>query len=180
MTIQDQPVVLSYQGNGSTTEFTTPYFVDESDIIATKVDNATGVATVLTINVDYLLDDEGVPAGGKLITTVDKEILTGETLFIRREVPLDQETEYSFNDEFPSEATEDAFDKLTAIDQQQQEAIDRSLKSSVYGDGQYELAEGSEPASTPVDGGVLYVESNILKIKLPDGKVYIVNLTEEV
>jgi hypothetical protein len=53
---------------------------------------------------------------------------TGETLTVKRDVPITQGTDYVENDSFPAESHEQALDKITMIVQQQQEELDRTLK----------------------------------------------------
>ena len=51
-------------------------------------------------------------------------------LFLRRSTPLTQGVDLIENDPLPADTLEDAFDKLTSINQELQEQADRSLKIS--------------------------------------------------
>jgi hypothetical protein len=55
---------------------------------------------------------------------------TGETLVILREQDLVQELDIVPNDPFPADSLEGALDKLTFMVQQQQDALNRSIKAS--------------------------------------------------
>ena len=84
-------------------------------------------ADLQTEGVDYVLTPSvtGPNNGG----TVTFGIAPADTkeVFIIRELPLNQENQFKPNTNFPERVIESAYDKLTMIDQQLQERIDRSL-----------------------------------------------------
>lgn len=75
---------------------------------------------------NYTITGAGNPAGGVLTRTTAWAV--GATIAIVRNVPITQLHQYTQYDNFPAESHEDALAKLTMIDQQQQELLDRSVK----------------------------------------------------
>ena len=134
MTVSSETTKVSYAGNDSTTEFAVSfYFLANADIRAILVDDATGAETTQVETTDYTLTGAGVPAGGTL--TMLTAPATGETLIIKRDMAIKQETDYVENDPFPAESHEEALDRLTMINQQQQEEIDRAILAPEGDDG---------------------------------------------
>lgn len=116
-----------YLGAGSTGPFTIGFrFLADSHLKVIRTTVATQVEVVLTLNVDYTVTGAGDPGGGTLMLT--SALSSSYTLTIQRDVPITQETDYVASDPFPAEAHEDALDKLTMIAQQQQDAINRTLR----------------------------------------------------
>lgn len=74
----------------------------------------------LEINVDYSVDGQNV--------TLLVPIATGENLVIYRETPLDNESEFPQEAPFDSEKINDALDKLTMQNQEQEEDLLRAVK----------------------------------------------------
>ena len=66
---------------------------------------------------------------GGTLTTGD--VLNDVTLVVYRDTALNQQTDYVPGGRFPADSHEAALDKLTQISQEQQEEIDRSLKSNI-------------------------------------------------
>ena len=75
---------------------------------------------------NYTITGAGNPAGGVLTRTTAWAV--GATIAIVRNVPITQLHQYTQYDNFPAESHEDALAKLTMIDQQQQEILNRSVK----------------------------------------------------
>ena len=127
MTVSSEVKRSDFAGNGSTTAFATGFrFLQNSDIKVILTVTATGVETVQVEVTNYTLVGAGLDAGGTVTMLIAPA--TGETLTIKRDVPLTQGTDYVENDTFPAESHEDALDKLTMIVQQQQEELDRTIK----------------------------------------------------
>src|SRR5262245_35866733 len=76
--------------------------------------------------VAYLVTGVGNEDGGTV--TLDNPLVAGDEVFLVREVPYDQLTDYQPNDPFSSQAHEAALDKLTMITQQLKEITDRCLQ----------------------------------------------------
>ncbi|MBN3500926.1 right-handed parallel beta-helix repeat-containing protein [Burkholderia cenocepacia] len=113
MTVTTDVQSIVYDTDGSTADFTIPfYFLRNTDVYADLID-ASGVAAPLVPGTDFSLEGAGQPSGGSL-TTFDV-IAAGYTLHIYRDVPATQETQYQQNDAFPAKTTEKALDKLTML-----------------------------------------------------------------
>lgn len=78
---------------------------------------------------NYTITGAGNPAGGVLTRTTAWAV--GATIAIVRNVPITQLHQYTQYDNFPAKSHEDALAKLTMIDQQQQEILNRSVKLPV-------------------------------------------------
>lgn len=144
MTVASSSNKIQYSGNGSQTAF--PYafriFAD-ANLVVTRAVTATGVETTLVLNTDYTVSGAGSYNGGTVTTAVAPA--TGTTLTIRRVLATTQGVDLRNQGAFFAETHETVFDRLTMIDQQQQEEIDRSLKlaeSDVSGSGAYQ-ADGN-------------------------------------
>ena len=133
---------VQYSGDDVTTAFPISFpFLADSHIVATLRD-AASVETVWTLGVEYTLTGGGGSTGTLTAVTIPA---TGETLTIQRVAPLTQETDYPENGKFPAASHEDALDKLTMIEQQQQEEINRAPKFPVTDPS---TAIGDLPVST--------------------------------
>ena len=129
MTVSSQVNRKDYAGNGSTTAFATEFrFLQDTDLKVILTVDSTGVETDQVLTTDYTVTGVGNDSGGTVTMIVPPA--TGETLTIKRDGPLTQNTDYVENDDFPAESHERALDKLTMNMQQQQEELDRSLKLS--------------------------------------------------
>jgi len=126
MTVNTDLARVQYNGNDVTTAF--PFasrILDASHIrVVTRI-VATGVETTLVLNTDYTVS--GVGGSSCTVNTTDP-VATGTTITLIRNVPLTQTADYVENDPFPAETHENALDKLTMIEQQQQDQISRALK----------------------------------------------------
>lgn len=125
MTISTTTSRIQYAGNGVTTIFSFPYrFLVNGDLEVTLF-AADGSSTLKALTTDYTVTGADEDAGGSVTMLVAPAV--GQTLVIRRVVDLTQETDYSSGDAFPAETHERALDKLTMMDQQLQEQVDRSI-----------------------------------------------------
>lgn len=132
MTVSSDTNRADFTGNGSTVNFATTFrFLQNSDVKVIQTVIATGVETEQVEITDYTLVGAGLDAGGTVTMLVAPPgPPSATTLTIKRDVPLTQQTDYVENDNFPAESHEDALDKLTMIVQQQQEELDRTLKTA--------------------------------------------------
>ncbi len=149
MTVTNSTYRADYTGNGSTKDFTVPfYFLDASHIQVLLTEIATGACTTLALNSDYAVAGVGVSAGGTITTTATAAYTSAYKISILRDVPYTQETHYVENDPFPAASHEKALDLLTMEVQQLQEEVDRAvvLPPNFLGGG---------VLPTPVDGSVL-------------------------
>ena len=119
----------NYIGNNTTSTYQFNFKIfSNSHLLVTKKD-ANGIETELSLNTDYSVTDGSVNnESGGTITLSAGNLPTGQTLTIRRLVPLTQETDLRNQGQYYPESIEDAFDYGRMADQQQQDSIDRSLK----------------------------------------------------
>ncbi len=90
-------------------------------VLVTKTDSS-DVETVLVITTDYTINS-AITA-----VTLNDALGAGETATSSLSVPNTQATDYKNNSPFNAETAEDAFDKLTLKNKQQQEELDRGVK----------------------------------------------------
>lgn len=129
MTVSSEIKRKDYSGDGATVSFPTEFrFLDNSHLKVILSIDATGVEAEQTLDSDYSVTGSGEDSGGTVLMVVAPA--TGETLTIKRNVPLTQGIDYVENDPFPASAHENGLDKLTMLVQQLQEEVDRSLKLS--------------------------------------------------
>jgi hypothetical protein len=74
----------------------------------------------------YLVTGVGLEDGGNVVLVTPS--VAGDEVFLIRQVPYDQLTDYQPNDPFPAQAHESALDKLTMLTQQLKEVTDRCLQ----------------------------------------------------
>jgi hypothetical protein len=126
MTVSTSTSTASYTANGSTTTFAYPFKIfADSDLVVILRNTATAVETVQVLNSAYTVTGAGNVAGGNVVFGTAPA--SGNTVFIRRVLPLTQETDYVANDPFPAEAHENALDKLTMLVQQASVDADRAI-----------------------------------------------------
>jgi len=128
-----------YVGNGSTAGYSFTFKIfDSSHLLVSIRDTSDNEEFTLTIGTDYTVSGVGAESGGS-ISLVDSNqewldssgfLATGYVLSIRRLLPIEQATDIRNQDNYYPEVIEDQFDKVVMIDQQQQDEIDRCLKTS--------------------------------------------------
>jgi len=84
-----------------------------------------GIETTLALTTDYTVTGAGTETGGNVVL-VDHGT-AGETLVIRRNLPLTQPTSFRNQRDFYAERHEDAYDRLTMQLQQQTEEANRAI-----------------------------------------------------
>ncbi len=161
MTVSSTTTKVSYSGDGTTSAFAYSFkiFLDTELKIVIRTDS-TGAEVTKTINTDYLVSNAGEQDGGTVTfkfdtgnsddsnyDTTDRRPQSGETLLIKRVMTLTQNTDYTPNDSFPAASHEDALDKLTFINQQQQEELDRTFKFAETDTGSITIPTSTERAS---------------------------------
>jgi len=128
MTVADNYLPQSTQGNGVTTVFTGNW--SPLTAAAFKLDLeliSTGVRTTQTQGSDYTLT---FTASGYVATmAVAPSALYNVIRY--RETEQDQDVNYTTSSGFQGKTNENSFDKLTAVVQEQQDAIDRSIKFAI-------------------------------------------------
>jgi hypothetical protein len=114
--------------NGTTTSFPFDFSFDVAgDLLVTRVVIATGVETPQTLTTDYTVTG-GAGATGTIEMNVAPPGPSLENLVIERVTPKTQSTDYQPNDPFPAEVNETALDKLTRIEQETTDLVDRAVK----------------------------------------------------
>lgn len=133
MTVSTSVVKHLYSGDGSDKTFDFSFRILESaNLLVQLKDNATGALTTQTLTTHYTVSGIGNTVGRTNYSSGTVTFVTApastKTVVIGLNVEILQETDYVENDVFPSEAHEEALDKLTLIAQQTDEAVERSLK----------------------------------------------------
>lgn len=105
MTVQNVAPIIQYIGNGAQTSFA---FNFRSDAVLWVSADFTDNLSAINLNIDQDNDP-----GGAVEYSVAPP--NGQIININRAVPVTQETDYTRYDPFDSEASEDAYDKLTMI-----------------------------------------------------------------
>jgi hypothetical protein len=131
MTISTTSIKNSYSGNGSTSVFNYTFKItDEDHIIVIIRTNSTGAETTKTKTTHYTVSGVGNSGGGSITFSSGNIPTSSETVVLRRLTPQTQGLDLIENDPMPAENIETAYDKLTAIAQELQEQVDRSIKVS--------------------------------------------------
>lgn len=118
--INDSQIKVSYTLTQAGQVLPVPfYFLENGHLLVSKNGEP------LEIGTDYNVSGAGNESGGAvtMIGGVD-----GDSVFIIREVPESQLTEYRYNERFPSESMERSLDKLTMIAQQNADRSSRSIR----------------------------------------------------
>jgi hypothetical protein len=136
MTVASTVSRVDYTGAGNTNTYDYTFRIfDESELLVT-VRDTDDIETRLTLTTDYTVTGVGASDGGTIVLVSanqawlesDGDLKSGYALSIRRVCELTQETDIRNQGAFFPETHENVFDKLTFIDQQQQDEIGRSIK----------------------------------------------------
>lgn len=129
MSVTNLTTKTPYAGNGVATVFPFTFKIfTAQDIVVTET-TAAGVTSTLVLNTDYTVTGLGLDAGGSITRIgATSPPPTGTTGLIRRVLPLTQTADIRNQSAFYAGVHEDVFDKLTMVDQQQEEEIGRSLQ----------------------------------------------------
>lgn len=106
MTVSTSPTPLSYNGNGSTTDFPITWKYNAKSHVVATLRSSTGTETVLVLATNYTLTDPG--NSGTLTALVAPAV--GETLVITLEPPNTQSSALPLGGDFPSTTVEGALD----------------------------------------------------------------------
>ena len=122
MTIANNYVLTKQATNGSTTVFSFSFYALNADYI--KVVKETDDVQTVVDPSDYTVSfDEN---GGTV--TFGTAPAAGSYIIVYRETPKEQETPFATSSGFPAKTMEGKLDKLTAMVQEDSEALDRSIK----------------------------------------------------
>lgn len=137
MTVETTVAKVTANGNGAATVFSySPIVIfAASDLVVAKR-SASGVETILAAGLgvnNYIVNQTVFPGTGSITYPADLELgsalAVGESLTIKRVLPILQETDLENQGGYFADTQEQAFDRLTMISLQQQEAIDRAPKA---------------------------------------------------
>lgn len=128
-----------YTGDGADTtfDFTFP-ILDETHLVVNLVEITTGFNTLQVIVDDYTVSGTGNSATETNYSSGTITFIAAPSALyqvsITREVPLNQEVDYTENDAFPADTAERTIDKLTMIAQDQNSLIENLVALSVTSD----------------------------------------------
>lgn len=131
MTISSEVSRVSYSGNDAATSFTIPFKIFSDEHVEVIVANVAGSESVKTLGVDYSVAGVGEDNSTLTYPLSGSPLATGETLAIRRKLPILQSTDLLNQGAFFAEVHEETFDTLTMVLQQHQEELDRCPKVTV-------------------------------------------------
>jgi hypothetical protein len=115
-----------YTGDGANTSFAYGFKIyHKNDISVIRTVTATGIETVLTVDVDYTVNDVG-SATGTITATVAPT--SAQKITIIRDMDLTQEVDFENQGGYYPEVVEQAFDRAIMISQQLEEELDRAVK----------------------------------------------------
>jgi hypothetical protein len=126
MTINTTTNRVSYDGDGSTIEFTVPFAFfgpDELEVFERVI--LTGAETTKLLTSDYTVADGG--GGTGMVTAMVPPASTVSWTIIRN-TKRSQEIDYTDNDPFPAETHESGLDRATMIAQDSIADTDRAIK----------------------------------------------------
>lgn len=127
MTVQSEISRNDYIGNGATATYSYGFRIfAATDLLVTQVTTA-GVETTLVYPTDYSVTGVGSFNNGTITLTAGV-LASGYGLTIRFKSTLTQGTDLRNQGGFFPEVVEDAVDRLTRIDQQQQDELNRSIR----------------------------------------------------
>ncbi|MCK1367613.1 hypothetical protein [Bradyrhizobium sp. 62] len=165
MTIASQTSRISYNGDGSTTAFSVPfYFAANADLVVYLRD-AGGNSTLQVLGTNYNLTGATLSAGGTC-TFITAPANT-YSVVIYRDPALTQTTSYNNNDPFPAKSHELALDKALTIDQRTRDLVTRSMHLSDGDDiadmaiPTIEIRKGKVAGYSPADGTPIVSDNTI-------------------
>jgi hypothetical protein len=136
MTIQSTNNRMDYTGTASASVYAYNFKIFSSADLTVTIRATDNTETTLTLTTDYTVDGVGTLSGGNVtLVNASQSWLTsgnlksGYHLTIRRVEDLLQETDLRNEGNYFPEDVEDQFDRCIAIDQQQQDTLDRSISS---------------------------------------------------
>jgi hypothetical protein len=158
----------TYSGDGVTAAFAFSFPILVSTDLLVQIKDTNGTVTSKTITTHYTVSGTGNRTGftdytsGTVTFTAGNIPVSTDTVIIKRSVPSTQETDYTEKGAFPAETHERALDKLTMLHLQQQEDLDRSIKTDSAVSG----FDGTLP--TPVADKFIKIDSAGTGLELSD------------
>jgi len=127
MTVSNLVTRNQLSANGTVVDFAYTFKIFDASDLKVILTTTAGVDTVQTLTTDYTVSGVGTDGGGNV--TFGTAPANGLTVTILRNTAITQSTDYVINDSFPASSHENALDRLTIINQHQQDRIDRSIKT---------------------------------------------------
>jgi|DEB0MinimDraft_10_1074344.scaffolds.fasta_scaffold00353_1 hypothetical protein len=158
MTVSSTTAKDTYTGDGSTTTFAFTFPILDETHLEVQIKDTNNVVTTKVLTTDYTVTGTGNTVGstdyqsGNVVFGAGDIPVSTDTVIIKRNVPLKQETDYTENDTFPAETHEDALDKLTMITQQLDEQLDLAIK--------FDSGVSGFDATLPTPAADLYIGFN--------------------
>lgn len=131
MTITNQSVRELFNCDGSNTSFAIPFDFQDEDEVTVFLRNNTDPAAPTETELNN--PNEFTITSGTTVETVSA-YSSDYQLAIRRVTTIEQATDYVDGDAFPADDHESALDKLTQIDQELDERLDRAIHLAVTSD----------------------------------------------
>lgn len=126
MTIATTRSRIDYLGTGTVGPYPYPFRIfAATDLLVSVLSGTTGLETVLTYVDDYSVSGAGSKTGGDV--TLVAPLVSGDTLVIRRVLPLTQPMSLQSQGPFSAKAVEDQFDRVAMQLQQLDEKIASKL-----------------------------------------------------
>lgn len=129
MTVPSTVNRVSYACDGLTNAFPYPFKIFQEEDLLVILRSAAGVETTLSLAADYAVSGAGSDAGGNVTTVAT--YAAGNTLLLKRQLDILQETDYINGSAFNAESHEDALDRGIMISQQLDEELGRTLKVKI-------------------------------------------------
>ncbi|MFW6369171.1 MAG: hypothetical protein ACOC0J_01155 [Myxococcota bacterium] len=168
MTVQITTTTITYDYDGTTEEFAVPFKFyrtgDSANLIVTRLygdsnedEEVLVEDTDYTVEGDYTVKGEGLPAGEGLVTLVGSPLSAGEQLFIARQTPRLQKTDFRSQGRFLPEDHEDAHDRAVMMIQEIEDEDNPTVTVEASDDAPEDLVEpgsaaaGTDPAFSRAD-----------------------------
>jgi hypothetical protein len=125
----EDPAVETYAGNGVTTDFPFPHYVELASYLVVIHISSTDVRTTLVLDSDYSVADIGSTGGPTITYPISgSPLASGATLLVYLDLPLLQSDDYRNDDDGDANVYERRVDYLTRLCIQLKEEIDRAPK----------------------------------------------------
>lgn len=188
MAISDNYVPIRELGNGVTTVYTGTWNPITTSALVVELEAVSdGAKTVQTLGVDY---NATITTSGFQVTFINGAPSSSFYVVIGRAVTQDQSVPYRTSKGFDGRVQEDSYDKLTAICQDLQEQLDRSVKFTLGSSSTATLPEpvadnliGWNSAGTNLENKTISVFPTTIDIVtsgLADGDLLQYNLSSDI
>jgi len=131
MTVPNTTNKNQYVGNDATTSFPYLYRIFNKTQLEVTKTTVAGVEVPLVVDIDYTVLGIGDPSGSITFPVSGSPLAAGELITIKRLLPITQETDLINQGEWNPQVVENALDRDTMVAQQQQDDIDRSIKTPI-------------------------------------------------